>query len=357
MKENITVKAPARVCFFGDHQDYLGLPVIAATIDRYIYMDAQPMAEKKLVIELLDFSQTLEIHLNEDLKHLKPRDYFRSALRVLRKEGVHLNQGYHIQIWGDIPIQSGLSSSSAIVVAWIRLILKIAKPEAIYSDKKIAELSYATEVLEFNEPGGIMDHYTIALGGLLYIDTATKTYKKLQSPWDRLIVVDSGLEKKTIDVLSHIKTHALEALKIVQHKHPSFDLFHATAADLNRTIELLPPELRPIWSAAIHNHLITQKGLTELQKPTADISQLHRLIEAHQNILQNDLKNTPDAMVEMMQVAQSNGGRGIKIVGSGGGGCFIVFTNQTSALDLVDALKTHGVKEAFITQITLVADV
>jgi len=36
MAEKVEVKAPGRICFFGDHQDYLGLPVIAATIDRYI---------------------------------------------------------------------------------------------------------------------------------------------------------------------------------------------------------------------------------------------------------------------------------------------------------------------------------
>ena len=29
-------KAPGRVCLFGDHQDYLGLPIIACAIDRFI---------------------------------------------------------------------------------------------------------------------------------------------------------------------------------------------------------------------------------------------------------------------------------------------------------------------------------
>ncbi|MEM9867554.1 MAG: galactokinase family protein, partial [Bacteroidota bacterium] len=32
----IEISVPARICFYGDHQDYLGLPVIAGTIDRYI---------------------------------------------------------------------------------------------------------------------------------------------------------------------------------------------------------------------------------------------------------------------------------------------------------------------------------
>ena len=54
MARALSVKAPGRICFFGDHQDYLGLPVIAATIDRYIYMEATPKEQKTLSIELLD---------------------------------------------------------------------------------------------------------------------------------------------------------------------------------------------------------------------------------------------------------------------------------------------------------------
>ena len=41
----IEFKTPARVCFFGDHQDYLDLPVIAGTINRYIHLKAIPSNE------------------------------------------------------------------------------------------------------------------------------------------------------------------------------------------------------------------------------------------------------------------------------------------------------------------------
>jgi len=36
------VKAPARICLFGDHQDYLELPVIACAIDKYITVEGKP---------------------------------------------------------------------------------------------------------------------------------------------------------------------------------------------------------------------------------------------------------------------------------------------------------------------------
>ena len=38
----MVVKAPARICLFGDHQDYLELPVITCTIDKYITVEGKP---------------------------------------------------------------------------------------------------------------------------------------------------------------------------------------------------------------------------------------------------------------------------------------------------------------------------
>jgi galactokinase len=36
MQQVLTVKAPDRICLFGERQDFLGLPVIAAVIDLHI---------------------------------------------------------------------------------------------------------------------------------------------------------------------------------------------------------------------------------------------------------------------------------------------------------------------------------
>jgi mevalonate kinase len=47
MYKKIISKAPGRVCLFGDHQDYLGLPIIATTINNEIKLEATPNNERK----------------------------------------------------------------------------------------------------------------------------------------------------------------------------------------------------------------------------------------------------------------------------------------------------------------------
>ena len=104
----------------------------------------------------------------------------------------------------------------------------------------------------------------------------------------------------------------------MKEKHPSFVLEHATAEDYHQTAKEVPKDLLPYWSAAIHN-ISSPASVRRIYAVNTDLSRISELMNAHQNILQNDLKNTPPAMVEMMQCALQNGAMGAKIVGSGGG--------------------------------------
>ncbi len=348
----ISVKAPGRVCFFGDHQDYLGLPVIAATINRYIYLEATPKEERSLTIELRDLNRQETILLEEDLHVLAPRDYFRSALRVLKRAGIRIEQGHHIVMRGDIPIQAGLSSSSAMVVAWIRLLLKIAQPNQSFSNEQIAQWSYTAEVLEFNEPGGLMDQYTIALGGTLFLNTITGAYKRLITPWERLVIGDSGIEKSTLGVLSKAKENALAALTFVQKKHPSFLLENTNAQSYEKTKAALPTHLQAYWYAALHNFLITKAALKLFEQTEIDLEAMGRLMNAHQAILQNQIKNTPQEMNKMLEAALKNGAQGAKIVGSGGGGCFVAPAPKTKEKNIIKAIEAAGARQAFSVKTT-----
>ena len=116
MQNKIISKAPGRVCLFGDHQDYLGLPIIATTIDKEITIEAI----KNNTQEFKIFKKDLDIHdsisLNQNISS-DEKDFLRIALRVLKKYDCIPNEGYDIEIKSEIPINSGLSSSSALIVA------------------------------------------------------------------------------------------------------------------------------------------------------------------------------------------------------------------------------------------------
>ena len=60
----IRIRAPGRICLFGEHQDYLNYPVIAMAISKYIYLEAKRLVEPFLIIELPDINESLEIKLN-----------------------------------------------------------------------------------------------------------------------------------------------------------------------------------------------------------------------------------------------------------------------------------------------------
>ena len=120
---------------------------------------------------MIDFDSVVKINLNEPLELLKSGDYLRSSIRVLKRNGIVLKKGYDIEIKGNIPIKAGLSSSSALTIAWLRFLTKAAVPNTKFEDEQLARWAYESEVLEFNEAGGIMDQYTISIGGMLYINT------------------------------------------------------------------------------------------------------------------------------------------------------------------------------------------
>ena len=83
---------------------------------------------------------------------------------------------------------------------------------------------------------------------------------------------------------------------MVKEKHPSFVLEHATAEDYHQTAKEVPKDLLPYWSAC--TIISSPEALEEFTAVNTDLSRISELMNAHQNILQNDLKNTPPVMVK-----------------------------------------------------------
>ena len=348
----IEIKVPARICFYGDHQDYLGLPVIAGTIDRYIDLKASPNTDNGYLLKLLDLEVETTITLDNDLKQIQDGDYFRSVMAVLKKEGFQFDQGYDIEISGNIPVNAGLSSSSALVVAWIRFLVATQGKSDEISDFQIGRWAYEAEVLFFDQPGGLMDQYTIAQQGLLYIDTQSGESTRLNANLGKLLVAESGVPKKTLEVLKNARVYAQKATAAVKKVHTEFELEHATLEDYEKYVNLVPKELQGYWYATIYNYHITLEAKKELLKANPDIQVLGDLMNQHQLILQNEIKNTPFEMVEMMDAARSAGAIGTKIIGSGGGGCMVSIITDDIEEKVKKAFLDKGAKAVYTVKLT-----
>ena len=63
--------APGRLCLFGEHQDYLGLPVIAMAMDRRCQLEWGPRPDAQVVVTSEALGEVLRLDLRADAERSK----------------------------------------------------------------------------------------------------------------------------------------------------------------------------------------------------------------------------------------------------------------------------------------------
>lgn len=350
-------KAPGRICLFGDHQDYLELPIIACAINRYITIQGMPNGTDGFVINLPDLGKKEVIRscLSDGRKNLKPTKgaHLKTVVYVVQNYGCIPDQGYDITIEGDIPINAGLSSSSAMVVAWVQWLFMTFGCNQQITPELIGKVAFEAEVTAQNAPGGKMDQYTSAIGDMIYLETdARSKHHKIDTTLKGLIIGESGVSKNTVGVLGDIKGKSLEAVAIIQKKVPTFELASATLDAYESYKELLPTALQPFFYAAIQNHLITQEAVFALSEKEINYTHIGALLNDHHDVLKNTLKITVPVIDAMIDAALEAGAYGAKIVGSGGGGCICALAPLEKQEAVIKAIQNAGAKDAYGVQIS-----
>lgn len=344
----IISKAPGRICLFGDHQDYLELPIIACAINRYITIQGTPNGTYSFVISLPDISEKKVVRCRENNLTSTKGDHLKTTLFVVQNYGCTPDQGYDITIQGDIPINAGLSSSSAMVVAWVQWLFATFGCKQQITPELIGKVAYEAEVVAQNAPGGKMDQYTSAIGDMIYLETDSQSkHRKIDASIEGLIIGESGVSKNTVGVLGDIKGKSLEAIAIIQKEVPTFKLPLATLDSYESYKTLLPEKLRPLFYAAIQNHLITQEAVFALSEKEIDYTHIGNLLNNHHDVLKNTLKITVPVIDAMIDAALKAGAYGAKIVGSGGGGCICALASLDKQQTVIQAIKDAGAKDAY----------
>ena len=161
---HLAISTPGRICLFGEHQDYLYLPVIPAAISLRIRIEGRRRSDSLVRLSLPDINSEESFRLDENLQYNKKRDYFKSVVNVLHRRGFEFLCGFDCEVRSRIPIQAGTSSSSALNVGWTHFLTRMSEHAVTLTPEVIARYAHEAEVIEFNEPGGMMDHLSTAFG-------------------------------------------------------------------------------------------------------------------------------------------------------------------------------------------------
>ena len=100
---DIVVQAPGRTCLFGDHQDYLGLPVIACAINRHIVLRAKKNALGKFCIDKPDIGEYRVIDLDSKIEVVEKRTISWPQLRFCNPMDVSQTQDTIYPFLGILP--------------------------------------------------------------------------------------------------------------------------------------------------------------------------------------------------------------------------------------------------------------
>jgi galactokinase len=325
----LRVSTPGRICLFGEHQDYLQLPVIPCAISLRISIEGHPRSDQGVVLDLPDVGGREEFSLAGPLAYGRERDYFRSTVNVLRRSGYTFSHGVECVVRGNIPINSGTSSSSALIVSWVKFLGLMSDQGTDIQPPDLARLAHAAEVLEFNEPGGMMDHFSTAYGGVTAIDFHPKpAVQRLPSIPGAFVLGDSGEPKDTVGILARVKNGVLRIVRQLSARAGAFSLQSVSRVEAEELVKDLPRDEQLLLLGTIDNRDMTWRARALLGGLSPDHRLIGSLLNEHQAVLRDVLKISTRKIDRMLASAIGAGAYGGKINGSGGGGCMFVYAPE-----------------------------
>ena len=161
-EEPALFRSPGRVNIIGEHTDYNNGFVLPAAIDKAIYLGISKRNDDVISLFSEEFNESFETKVSQ----VKPTDkgwpnYILGIVDQLNKKG-HTIAGFNLNIDGDIPIGSGLSSSAAVECA-----TGFALNEVFGLNLSRLDLAFIAQKAEHEFAGvrvGIMDMFASLFG-------------------------------------------------------------------------------------------------------------------------------------------------------------------------------------------------
>lgn len=308
----IVTRTPLRISLGGGGTDLpfycskFGASLITSAINKFIYISISPRLDKEYK---LNYSRTEIVREINQIKH----PLIRESLKFIK-----ITKPLEIHSTAEIPSGTGLGSSSTYLVGLLNALYY--HNQEIVSKYKLAEDSSTILMDKLKEPCGKQDQYAAAFGNLLHLKINTSgrvivspiniNYKTLKELEKNLLLFYTGLKRSANEVLTDQK-------KIAEEK-PKSQIFE-------------------------HYHKIKKIGSESLKcLEKGNLRRFGEWMNAHWN-LKRELsdKITNPKIDKWYELALSSGAIGGKLIGAGGGG-FMLFYTETNHEKLKQILSKEG---------------
>ncbi len=310
----IITRSPLRLCLGGGGTDlpsyyrkYGGF-LIAAAIDKYVYITIHRTFAKNLIIK---YSSLEHVDAVDQIRH----PIFREALKVVGITETDLE----ITSMADIPAGTGLGSSGSFTTALLKA-LHTYRKNLVHRDALAAQ-ACEIEIERLGEPVGKQDQYISAFGGITCFR----------------FLPDDGVEAAPLRIATET-LHDLEDNLIL-----FFTGFSRSASKILKDQDRRSQEMDP---AMLQNlHFIKELGLRSheaLEK--GNLHAFAELMNVHwEHKRQRSQGMSNPCIDEWYDLARRNGALGGKLIGAGGGGFLMFYTEDKTRLR--HAMSTTGLRE------------
>ena len=321
-ERRVVCSAPGRAGIIGNPTDMYGGAVLSCSVG----MRARVTVTLSHELVFCTSNQECRLSTWEDLR---PRgDFFdipRAIMDYLKLPPLQCR----VEYGSEIPFGSGMSSSTALLVAMLQALL--AWQGKSLSRYRLAETARYVELHHLKVVGGYQDAYMCTFGGLNYMDFRGKQFYREEEA--ELFA--------TVESLSSYVNHLpfLLAFTGVQH---SSNKVHRPLRE--RWLEGEPPVVRGYERISE----IALQGKKALLLEDWDL--LGRLMNEN-HAIQRDLGGSGEANERLIAAALGAGAPGAKLAGAGDGGTIIVLWPEEDTSKLEDELRQAGATATYKLQV------
>jgi D-glycero-alpha-D-manno-heptose-7-phosphate kinase len=281
---------------------------ISVAIDKYVYITIHP---RFCTQYLLKYSQLEEVDHVDEIRH----PLFREAIRLVGLPAPFRE----INSMADIPGGTGLGSSASFTTALLKGLHVVKK--SLVSPRDLAEQACHIEIDVLKEPVGKQDQYIAAFGGLacfrflnndqVEVSPLAVSVETMRDLEDNLMLFFTGTTRRASKTLQD------QDAKSKQHEPEMIANLHVVKDIARRTREALERGNLQEFAELMNVHWDHKKRRS-----------------AHMSNQQID---------EAYRVARDNGALGGKLVGAGGGGFLLFYTEAKTRLR--HAMSAIGMEE------------